>query len=678
MNGQRVRSQSQSGHRASARRGGGSRHIETFAAGLAALFLASCHRPDPAASDGARILADLRARFAFGTSGAQNSGLIKAQPASILPPGLAEGFDVVPGGRRPRFAASSQKIEARVLLPERSTAPMRIEDVASGAGVDVWLQDARDVAPQAQAQVQAADGYLIYPNAHVSGATVLHHALPIGTEDFVSFERRPLAPSVAYKVAVRTGAKGLRLVADTLEILDAGGAPRLRVSPPYLVSADGARTDAALSVEGCAVDTNPAAPWGRPVTAPGADTCTLRVSWNDKAVVYPALLDPRWTTTTGAMVSARQDHTATLLSTGLVLVAGGRTSNTGTTGLTSAELFNPATGTWAATGSMTGGRWFHSATQLGTSSNTTTSGRILIAGGRNVTSSLATAQLYTVSGTGAGTFVPAGNLNAVRELHTATLMGDGRVIVVGGVNGTTVLNTAATYSQGTSGGGTWAAVTGTMASARRFHTATLLSTSNGTLNGKVMIVGGNSTGTTSLSTVQIFNGTTAFTTITALPATREGQTATLLANGNVLVTGGRSGTGTLNTTSLFNPSSGNGSWAPAGTLTAARQAHTATLLPASIVANGQVLLAGGSSGSASLASAELWNGTTTWTATTALPAAVQGHTATLLANSQVLIAGGLNGTTTQNTARLYDASFGLELHDQRPVHDGFLRERCVL
>ena len=53
------------------------------------------------------------------------------------------------------------------------------------------------------------------------------------------------------------------LVENTLEMLDAGGAPRLRVAPPFLVGADGARTDAMLAIAGCAVDKSAAAPWGR-------------------------------------------------------------------------------------------------------------------------------------------------------------------------------------------------------------------------------------------------------------------------------------------------------------------------------------------------------------------------------------------------------------------------------
>src|SRR5258708_23929263 len=105
-------------------------------------------------------------------------------------------------------------------------------------------------------------------------------------------------------------------------------------------------------------------------------------------------------------------------------------------------------------------------------------------------------------------------------------------------------------------------------------------------------------------------------------------------------------------------------------MTAVRLAQPARLRPGGIVANGQVLVAGGSSGTASLASAELWNGTTTWTATTALPTAVQDHTATLLANSAVLIAGGASGATTVNTPRIHDPSFGLACPSNRQCATG--------
>ncbi len=617
--------------------------------GVAALAVAGCSHREPTPKDQAATSAEAT----------QILSVVRARGGSPLPTGLADGFQTVPGGLRPTFPAAGEKAPARVLFPPQATAPVHVEDASTQTAVDVSLKDARAVA------AETAGGYVVYRNAHASGATVLHRALPTGTEDFVSFESRPRLPEVAYQLALGKGVSGLRLVAGTLEMLDAGGAPRLRVEPPYVVGADGARTDATLAVEGCAVDASAAAPWGRPVTAPGATTCTLRVSWDDGAVAYPAVLDPRWTTT-GSMTTARQGHTATLLSTGNVLVVGG-TSN-GTTALASAELYNRTTGTWAATASLTGARTLHSATQLNTSSNSTTSGKVLIAGGVNGTTSQTTAQLYSPT---AGTWVAAGNLNAARHAHTATLLTDGRVLVAGGLNGTTILASAALYNPA-SGAGSWVATTGPIPpGGLKAHTATLILTSNTQLNNHVLLVGGNN-GSATVATVFLFDPVqSAFSTLQSIPSAREGHTATTLANGNILVTGGKSGSTALATTILFNPSFSMGSWTSAGNMTTARLGQTATLLQSGIVSNGQVLVAGGSNGSSTLSSTELWNGTSTWTATSAMLAPVQGQTATLLPNSSVLIAGGVNGSTTVGAAELYDGSFGLGCTSNSQCGSGF-------
>ena len=173
--------------------------------------------------------------------------------------------------------------------------------------MDVTLMDTFDVA------AQLVDGYAVYPKAHRSGATLLERALAEGTEDYLSFETRPAKPEVSYRLALGDGVSGLRLVADTLEMIDDYGAPRLRVAPPFIVGADGVRTEATLALEGCVADQDTSVPWGRPVTAPGASVCTVRVRWPDESVVYPAVLDPRWTTT-HAMTTPRQGHTATLLA----------------------------------------------------------------------------------------------------------------------------------------------------------------------------------------------------------------------------------------------------------------------------------------------------------------------------------------------------------------------------
>ena len=363
---------------------------------------------------------------------------------------------------------SSAPHPARVTLPDRSTEPLRVEDVTTGMAIGVQVRGVFNVVGQ------GADGYLVYPHAHSSGGTLLHRVVEDGAEDFVSFETRPAVPEVVYDLTLDKEVSGLRLVEGTLEILDTDGAPRLRAAPPFIVGADGARTDATLAVEGCAVDTDPAAPWGRDVTPPGGETCILRVRWPDEQVQYPAVLDPRWQTT-GSMTTPRQGDTATLLSTGKVLVVGG-TSN-GTTALASAELYDRTTGTWALTGSMTGARTLHSATQLNTSSNGTTSGMVLIAGGLNGSTSQNTSQLYSPT---AGTWTGATNLNVARHGHTATLLSNGKVLLAAGLNGTTVLNTAAVYDP-SSGTGTWTA-TSNMPQAVKGHTAILLAaTSNATL-----------------------------------------------------------------------------------------------------------------------------------------------------------------------------------------------------
>ena len=247
-----------------------------------------------------------------------------ARPSSPLrsEPGSGQRAE----NRAPALPVSTAPHLARVTLPERSTEPLRVEDVTTGMAIGVQVLGAFNVVGQ------GADGYFVYPHAHSSGGTLLHRVMEDGAEDFISFETRPAVPEVAYDLTLDKAVSGLRLVEGTLEMLDSDGTPRLRAAPPFIVGADGARTDATLAVEGCAVDTSPAAPWGRVVTPPGGENCVLRVRWPDEQVRYPAVLDPRWQTT-GSMSVARQDHVALLLSTGKVLVAGGRSTPTSHDGI---------------------------------------------------------------------------------------------------------------------------------------------------------------------------------------------------------------------------------------------------------------------------------------------------------------------------------------------------------
>src|SRR6266550_2999128 len=167
---------------------------------------------------------------------------------------------------------------------------------------------------------------------------------------------------------------------------------------------------------------------------------------------------------TGSLNIARESHTATLLPNGKVLVAGGRT---GAGVLSSAELYDPASGTWSATGSLNTARRFHTATLL-------PNGKVLVAGGAILPSE----ELYDPA---SGAWSPTGSLITGRCRHTATLLPNGKVLVAGGQGtGGVILSSAEVYDPAS---GTWSA-TGSLNTARWFHTATLLP------NGKMLVAGG--------------------------------------------------------------------------------------------------------------------------------------------------------------------------------------------
>ncbi len=236
---------------------------------------------------------------------------------------------------------------------------------------------------------------------------------------------------------------------------------------------------------------------------------------------------------TGSLNVQRSFHTATLLPSGQVLVAGGYVTSGVTPG---GELYDPSSGTWtpigfAANNFMTYGRSGHTATLL-------PNGKVLVAGGvGSGSTSLASAELYDPA---TSTWAVTGTLSTGRNSHTASLLLNGTVLVAGGQingdggNGTQTISSSEVYTPAT---GQWV-VSGSLTTTRANHTATLLP------NGKVLVAGGGVGGNgwafnNIIASAEVYDQTSGTWSPTgSLTFGRVADTATLLSNGVVLIAGG--------------------------------------------------------------------------------------------------------------------------------------------
>jgi WD40 repeat protein len=332
------------------------------------------------------------------------------------------------------------------------------------------------------------------------------------------------------------------------------------------------------------------------------------------------------------VVERDQGATSTLLADGRVLVTGGRNGSVTPGSLSSAEIYDPATGQWTKTGPMARAHSGHTATLL-------KDGRVLIVAGCDTH---ATAEIYDPA---TGKFSPAAKVAVDSTCaSTATLLADGRVLIAGGYGVSSASKLAELFDPAT---GKFTR-TGSLHTARGDAQAALLPDS------RVLVIGGdqatNTPSEVDLDSAEIYDPATGkFSEAGKMETPRTDFSATLLTNGKVLVAGGEdinaAGPAFFDSAELYDPATGQ--FSPTGSMTVGRSNASAVdwgSLYTSLLADGRALFAGGADlqSATERATAEIYDPATgKFSATTSPPPdkSPYGIPAVTLKDGRVLIPG---------------------------------------
>jgi len=514
---------------------------------------------------------------------------------------LGEKGAIAREGEGWKLAGHAGSLSAK--LPRDARAPLH---VARSGREDFWIEvSAEDVRPVVGVAIGAA---LVFPSA-TSAIDIVHVAEPSRVEE-IRVLHEGAAPGARWTIRTGPAVASVRLREGAVEVVDASGFVGLRSAPMFVLDARGVRREVTARLEGD----------------------RLVATFDARDLAYPIALDPVWTSG-GVLTQPREDHAATLLATGKVIVVGsdgGRTS----------DLYDHTSNTWSA-GPLISIRRINPATVL------LADGRALVTGGKSDTPAptyvISTCEVYNPS---TNTFAPTGSMSSPRWLHTATVLSSGKVLVVGGANSYTEVgvSTSELYDPTT---GLWTA-TGSLPSAHHGHSAIRLASGKVLIAGRTDSLGGD-------GSAQLYDPSAGtWSAAGTMLATRDAPSMVLLASGKVLVAGGRDTTSTfkvLSSAEVYDPSTN--SWSAVASMPTERSVAGSSILP-----SGHALLVGGYDSAGELASAVAYDPIgNRWGTAMSLPAARSSMPVVKLLSGAALAIGGHQGFSGGATsAELFNQS----------------------
>ena len=333
--------------------------------------------------------------------------------------------------------------------------------------------------------------------------------------------------------------------------------------------------------------------WGKSVLLPDESVLTIG---EPSATSFAERFSPATELWTSAGQFAQSDlallpsqrHSATLVGDKVVVIGGVSASGAGK----KVWIYDSRSGTWSM-GADAGTRHIaHGAVAIGNQ-------KVLVIGGDcqfgiAVACLTGSVEEYDVA---SNTWAQKSPMPIPLHSSSTTLLADGRILVAGGSNNFGSVDIAQIYDPAAN---TWSTRVSSMNESRYYHTATLLK------SGKVLVAGGNKVlngVATASKTAEIYDpATNAWTLVAPMAVVRTLPTATLLADGRVMLAGGTD-TGAANTADsveIYNPRAGT--WTFACKLTGPRYAHNATLLADGL----RILISGGTKLNSPLFSTEIY------------------------------------------------------------------------